>query len=351
MGSERPASVEWMERVTYRQAGVDREAAAQALRAARERIRATFTPQVLGDLGQFGGLYHLRQHRDPVLVSTIDGVGTKVLLLREAGRLEVAGRDAITHGVNDVVVLGAAPLFALDYVASARLTPQELGALLEGMAAACREEGVALIGGETAQMPGVYTPEGLDVAACVVGVVERDEVVDGSKIRPGHLLIGLAAAGLHTNGFSLVREVMARRRWSLQTVPEGLGMPLAEALLVPHRSYRRPLLALARTGWLRGAAHITGGGLAENLGRILPDGCRAAVDSRAWTPPRIFAVLAREGGIDREEMLAAFNMGIGAVAVVPRERGRLSVDICRANGVEAWVIGDVAAGERGVEVR
>ncbi|HXF83181.1 MAG TPA: AIR synthase related protein, partial [bacterium] len=200
------------DRLTYKDAGVDRAAIAAGLREAGERIRATFTPQVIGDLGAFGGLYHLRSYRDPVLVSTIDGVGTKVLLLRQAGRLTVAGRDAIIHGVNDLTVLGATPLFALDYIAAAALAPEELAALLEGVTTACREEGVALVGGETAQMPGVYAPQGLDVAACVVGVVERDELIDGSKIKPGHLLIGLASAGLHTNGFTLVREIMTRAR-------------------------------------------------------------------------------------------------------------------------------------------
>ena len=337
--------------LTYKDAGVDRAGIAQALGAVRDRIRGTFTAQVLGDLGQFSGLFHLRSYRDPVLVSTIDGVGTKALLLREAGRLSVAGRDAIVHGVNDVAVLGATPLFALDYIAGALLDATEVAALLEGMTAACREEGVALIGGETAQMPGVYTAQGLDVAACVVGVAERDEIADGTKIKPGHLLIGLAAAGLHTNGFSLVREVMARRRWSLDTMPEELGMPLRDVLLAPHRSYRKPLLALAKSQFLRGAAHITGGGIAGNLVRVLPQGVRAVIDTRGWTPPRLFAVLAQAGGIDREEIWGTFNMGVGAIAVVPKERGRLSVDICRANGAEAWVIGEIVPGERGVELR
>lgn len=339
------------DRLTYKDAGVDRETIARSLGALSDQIRSTFTPQVLGDLGQFSGLYHLRHYRDPVLVSTIDGVGTKALLLREAGRLAVAGRDAIVHGVNDVAVLGATPLFALDYIAGARLEAPEVTALLEGMAAACREEGLALIGGETAQMPGVYTAQGLDVAACVVGVVERDELADGARIKPGCLLIGLAASGLHTNGYSLAREIMARRRWTLDTVPDELGAPLRDLLLAPHRSYRKPLLALATSQFLRGAAHITGGGIAANLVRVLPQGCRAVIDTRGWTVPRLFAVLANAGGIEAEEMLGTFNMGVGAIAVVPRERGRLSVDICRANGAEAWVIGEIVPGERGVEVR
>lgn len=338
-------------RLTYHDAGVNREAAAAALGAARERIRQTYTSGVLGDVGQFGGLFRLEGYRDPVLVSTIDGVGTKVLLARDAGRLEIAGHDAIVHGVNDVAVLGAAPLFALDYLAASRLDAQAVAALLDGMTAACREEGVALIGGETAQMPGVYTEQGIDVAACVIGVAERDGLCDGAKIKPKDVLIGMASSGLHTNGFSLVREIMTRRRWTLGSIPDELGAPLGQVLLAPHRSYRRPLTSLAKSQWLRGAAHITGGGIPGNVARILPQGCRAVVNTRTWKVPHLFAVLAQAGEVEREEMFATFNMGVGMIAVVPRERAGLASDICRANGADAWIIGEIAAGERGVEVR
>lgn len=336
-------------RLTYAAAGVDRGTVLAALAAGTPAIRATFSPHVLGDIGQFGGLFHLTGYRDPVLVSTIDGVGTKVLLAREAGRLDVVGRDAIVHGVNDVAVLGATPTFALDYLAASRLTSGEITALLSGITAACREEGVALVGGETAQMPGVYAESGLDVVAAVVGVAERDGLTDGSRIRPGDILIGLASAGLHTNGYSLVREIMARRRWSLDTVPDGLSTSLADALLVPHRSYRRPLAALAKAGWLRGAAHVTGGGIAGNLVRILPEGRRARLDPDSWPVPKLFSVLRQAGGVDDPEMSATFNMGVGMIVVAPKERGRLATDICRANGAEAWIIGSVISGERGVE--
>lgn len=335
--------------LTYAAAGVDRQRVAAALADAAPAIRETFSTRVVGDVGQFGGLVRLSGYRDPVLVATIDGVGTKVLLAREGRRLDVAGRDAVVHGVNDVAVLGATPLFVLDYLAASQFTLEELRALLAGVTAACREEGVALVGGETAQMPGVYTAEGLDVVACVVGVVERDGVTDGSRIRAGDVLIALAAGGLHTNGFSLAREIMARRHWTLETAPEGLGMPLGQALLTPHRSYRRPLSALAKAGWLRGAAHITGGGIAANLLRILPEGRRARVDLSSWSVPPLFVALQEAGGVDDEEMFATFNMGVGMIVVVPKERGRLATDICRANGAEAWIIGSVAGGERGVE--
>lgn len=337
------------EGLTYAAAGVDRGRVAGALAAATSGIRETFSARVLGDVGQFSGLFHLSGFRDPVLVSTIDGVGTKTLLAREAGRLDVVGRDAIVHGVNDVAVLGAAPMFALDYLAASRLEASEVTALLGGITAACREEGVALVGGETAQMPGVYTGQGLDVAACVIGVVERDGLTDGARIRPGDVLIGLASSGLHTNGYALVREIMARRRWTLDTIPGGLAVPLRDVLLSPHRSYRRPLSALGKAGWLRGAAHITGGGIAANLVRILPEGRRAQVDPASWPVPRLFAALQQAGDVDDGEMHVTFNMGVGMIAVVPRERGRLSTDICRANGAEAWIIGSVTSGERGVE--
>lgn len=323
-----------------------------ALAEAGPGIRETFSARVIGDLGQFGGLFHLGAppgYRDPVLVSTIDGVGTKTLLARAAGRLDVAGRDVIVHGINDVAVMGATPLFALDYLAASRLEPAEITALLAGAAAACREEGVALLGGETAQMPGVYADHGLDVVAAVVGVVERDGLTDGSRIRPGDVLIGLASAGLHTNGYTLVREIMTRRRWTLDTVPDGLAVPLGEALLAPHRSYRRPLRALAKAGWLRGAAHITGGGIAGNLIRILPEGRRARLDRSVWPVPPLFQVLQQAGEITDAEMRATFNLGVGMIVVVPKERGRLATDICRANGAEAWIVGSVSSGERGVE--
>src|SRR5574341_1358853 len=337
------------ERLTYAAAGVDRGTVMAALAAGAPAIRGTFSTRVLSDMGQFGGLFHLTGYRDPVLVSTIDGVGTKVLLAREAGRLDVVGRDVIVHGVNDVAVLGATPLFALDYLAASRIQADEITALLAGATTACREEGVALIGGETAQMPGVYAEVGLDVVGAVVGVSERDGLTDGSRIRPGDILIGLASAGLHTNGFSLVREIMAQRRWTPTTVPEGLPVSLADALLVPHRSYRRPLAALAKAGWLRGAAHVTGGGIAGNLVRILPEGRRARLDPGSWPVPTLFSVLQRAGNLDDEEMSGTFNMGVGMIVVAPRERGRLATDICRANGAEAWIIGSVISGERGVE--
>lgn len=336
--------------LTYREAGVDRQAARTLVEAAHTTIRQTFSPRVLGDVGHFGGLFHLGDYRDPVLVSTIDGVGTKTLLAAEAGRLDVVGRDVVAHGVNDVAVLGAVPMFMLDYIASAQLDPKTAAQVLEGMASACQEEGVALIGGETAQMPGIYRPEGLDIVGCMVGVVEREDLCDGTAIRPGDALVGLASTGLHTNGYSLARAVLQRTRWSLDDTFAEFGGTLANALLAPHRSYRRALLALHRAGWMRGAAHITGGGIPGNLVRILPPGCRARVETRVWPVPPIFTLLGREGNIPRDEMFATFNMGIGLIAVTSAERAGLAMDICRVNGAEAWIIGEVLSGDWGVDV-
>jgi len=338
-------------RLTYRDAGVARDAVQATLMASRDQVRETHTGAVLGEPGHFAGLFQLGAFRDPVFVATIDGVGTKTLLANAANRLPVIGHDAIIHGVNDVAVLGATPLFALDYVASVKLTPDALEAILRGVVTACREEGVALLGGESAEMPGVYAERGLDVVAAVVGVVERSELTDGSKIRPGDVLIGLASTGLHTNGYSLARAVITARRWSLNDVPGELGTTLADALLAPHRSYRRALQALGRAGFLRGAAHITGGGIGANLARVLPPGCRARVDVGTWEVPRIFAALAKAGGIPTAEMFATFNMGLGMIVVTSRDRAGIALDLAQANGPKSWIIGEVVSGETGVDVK
>jgi phosphoribosylformylglycinamidine cyclo-ligase len=337
-------------RLTYKEAGVDRDAPGALIAGSRDRIRGTFSSRVLGDVGHFAGLFRLNGFRDPVLVSSIDGVGTKVLLASAAGRLGVAGRDAIVHGVNDVAVIGATPLFALDYLAAAHWEPDAATAVLEGITAACHDEGVALLGGETAQMPGVYADGGLDVVACVVGVVERDGVCDGRAIRPGDVILGLASDGLHTNGYSLVRTLIARRRWSLRDVVAEIGGPLQDALLAPHRSYRKPLQALSRSGLLRGAAHVTGGGIPGNLARILPQGCRARIDRSAWTIPPLFRLIAQAGSVEESEMFATFNMGLGMLAVVPKLRAGVALDMCAANGIEAWIVGEIVAGETGVDL-
>lgn len=341
------ASGSWL---TYKEAGVDRQASASLMDAVGRTIRSTFTTRVLGDLGHFSSLFHLRGYTDPVLVTTIDGVGTKALLAAEAGRLDLAGRDVVVHGVNDVAVMGATPLLMLDYVAAARLDPVAAAQVVDGISAACREQRVALVGGEMAQMPGVYTTPGVDIVGCVIGAVERSAIIDGSSIKPGHALIGMVAAGLHTNGYTLVRALLAQRGWSLGDSIAELGTTWRELLLRPHLSYRRPLLALAAAGHLRGAAHITGGGIPGNLVRILPDGCRARVRTGAWPVPAIFTFLERVGKIPRDEMFGTFNMGVGMIAVVPAPRAGVAIDLSKANGADASVIGEIVSGEKGVEL-
>lgn len=338
--------------LTYRDAGVDVAKKEALLRRLGERIRTTFTPHVLGDIGLFGGLYALGPGaNDPVLVASVDGVGTKTKVAREMGRFEVIGRDVVAHCANDVAVHGARPLFFLDYVAMGNLEPAVLEALLEGMVQACRETGLALIGGETAEMPGVYPPGEVDVVGCVVGMVPRARLIDGTTIAPGDLLIGLASNGLHTNGFSLARHVLARAGLSLETHPGDLAAPLGEILLQPHRNYAPAVLQVVEEGEVHGIAHITGGGLPGNLARILPPGCHAVVRRGSWPVPPIFSFLQELGGIGEEEMFHTFNMGIGMVVVVPPRGAEGVVAAFERCGEKAFVIGEVRPGPRGVEIR
>ena len=306
----------------YRQSGVDIDAGNETVRRIRSLARATFTPGVLSDIGSFGGLFRLDRdrYRDPVLVSSADGVGTKLKVAFMTGRHDTVGADLVNHCVNDILVQGAEPLFFLDYLATGRLSPAVAEAVVAGVARGCRENGCALIGGETAEMPGFYADGEYDIAGFIVGIVERERIVDGRSIVPSDVLIGLPSAGLHTNGYSLARRILfdvcGLRADS--DVPE-LGTTVGDALLAPHRSYLpviRPLLAV---GLIKGMAHITGGGITENLPRVLPEGCGAVVDPRAWVVLSIFRVLQERGGIASDEMFRTFNMGIGMILVCARE--------------------------------
>ena len=343
--------------VTYRDAGVDIDAKAEILAGVRARIRATYGAGAL-DAGEgFGGLFHLTGYRDPVIVSSIDGVGTKTRLALLSGRPRQAGADIVAHGANDVLCQGAAPLFMLDYVASASLDPAVVSEAIEGIADACAAQGIALLGGETAEMPGVYARRELDVVGCTVGVVERDSVITGAGIRPGDAIIGLGSDGLHTNGYTLARAVLlprgsreAVRRALARKVP-GLGETVGEALLRPHRPYARPVLALRRRVALHGIAHVTGGGLPGNLVRILPDGSRAVLVRSRWPVPPIFTVIQRRGRIAEGEMFRTFNMGLGLVLIVPRGDSAAAVRSLEAAGERAWVVGEITSGIPGVEIR
>ncbi len=336
----------------YRQSGVDIDAGNETVRRIKSLARSTFTAGVLSEIGSFGGLFRLDRDRfqEPVLVSSADGVGTKLKLAFMTGRHDTIGADLVNHCVNDILVQGAEPLFFLDYLATGRLSPDVAEQVVAGVARACRENGCALVGGETAEMPGFYADGEYDIAGFIVGVVDRAKLVDGRSIVPGDVLIGLPSTGLHTNGYSLARRVFFDvAGWKPDTHVDELHATIGDALLATHRSYLPVLRPLLDRGIVKGLAHITGGGITENLPRILPEGCVAEIDRRAWTVPRLFSLLQLRGGIRDEEMFRAFNMGIGMIVVCsPREAEGVLDAVARAGEPHAVRIGFVVAGHRGV---
>jgi phosphoribosylformylglycinamidine cyclo-ligase len=337
--------------LTYRDAGVDPAATEAVLRRLAPKVRATFTREVVGRWGLFGGMVRVPPLQAPVLVASVDGVGTKTLLARRPEEFRILGHDAVAHGLNDVAVHGARPLLFLDYVATGRLRPEALEAVVEGVADACARYGVALVGGETAEMPGVYAEGAWDVVGCTVGVVEAGRLVDASRVRAGDVLLGLASDGLHTNGYSLARAVLVREPADLDRYEPELGCTLGEALLRPHRCYAHSLLRLVDelAGQVTAMAHITGGGIPGNLGRVLPEGCRAEVRVR-WEVPAVFRLVAQRGPVDEEEMFRVFNMGVGMVVVVRPEAASRAEEVLRACGETVYRVGEVTPGPRGVSV-
>lgn len=303
--------------LTYAEAGVDIGAAEENVRRIAEHVRSTHGPRVLGTFGAFAGLFHLRDLRDPVLVASTDGVGSKLQLGIQLDQHEVVGRDLVNLSVNDVLTTGAKPLFFLDYVAVHQLDHEVMERLVGGMASACRENGCALLGGETAQLPDLYRPEQYDLAGFVVGAVERDQVINGSSVRPGDRVWALPSSGLHTNGYSLARHVIDASGLDLNAKPEALkGVSVGEALLQPHLSYLGALAPLLeRPGTIKAMAHITGGGLEGNLPRVLPEAVAAEVTWGAWAIPPIFGVLQDAGRLEFGEMMRVFNMGLGMAFV------------------------------------
>ncbi|HET8626372.1 MAG TPA: phosphoribosylformylglycinamidine cyclo-ligase [Thermomicrobiales bacterium] len=331
----------------YRAAGVDIDAGNEALRRIRGRVRATFGPQVLADVGHFGGLYALADVGDgqTVLVASADGVGTKLKLAFALDRHDTIGADLVNHCVNDILACGARPLFFLDYFATGALDPATVEAVVGGLAGACEANGCALLGGETAELPGFYAAGEYDLAGFIVGRVRRDALVTGTAIRAGDVLLGLPSAGLHTNGYALARAALGLTgapdevRAALAEAPVGLGRSLGEALLAPHRSYLAPVSALLDAGLVTGMAHITGGGLVENVPRMLPEGLAARFDLGAWDTPLLFELIRLRGGVEQAEMYRVFNMGVGfVVACRPADAGA-----ARALAPEARAIGRVEA--------
>jgi phosphoribosylformylglycinamidine cyclo-ligase len=336
----------------YKASGVDIDAGHEVVRRIRALARGTFTSGVLSDIGSFGGLFRLgdRAAGDPVLVASADGVGTKLRVAFMTGRHGTIGVDLVNHCVNDILVQGAEPLFFLDYLATGRLEPDVAVEIVEGLAAACRDNGCALLGGETAEMPGFYKDGEYDVAGFIVGLVPRERLVDGRRIAPGDRLIGLPSSGLHTNGYSLARRIAFEiAGLDVGARFPGSDVPLGEALLTPHRSYLPLVRPMLPSGVIKGMAHITGGGITDNLPRIFPEGTGAVIDRSAWRVPPIFTWLGEAGNVPDDDMLRTFNMGIGLILVVGAEDSEPVLRDLRAAGEQgAVVIGTVEAGVPGV---
>ena len=331
----------------YAAAGVDVDLGNRVKRGIQDLAASTHGPEVLGKIGGFGGLFRpdFKRLKDPVLVSSVDGVGTKLKIAFATGRHDTVGQDLVNHCINDIAVIGARPLFFLDYIGGAKLEPVVFRQILKGFAKACRAGGCALIGGETAQMPGMYHPGEYDLAGTIVGVVDRPKLLDGSKIRPGDVLVGLRGNGLHTNGYSLARQVLLEKlRLPLVMPARGMKNTLASELLRVHPNYQ-PLMASLPLGMLHGAAHITGGGLLDNLPRVLPVGCRALIDSRAWKVPMLFELIQHGGQVPQMEMYQVFNMGIGMVLIVSAAQADKAARL--TNGI---VIGSVVKGPKDVVI-
>lgn len=342
-----------MKETTYRDSGVDIDAGNRAVALIRQHVRSTFRPEVLTDIGLFGGLFALGRHERPVLVSSADGVGTKLMVAALLTKYDTIGIDLVNHCVNDIFTTGAEPLFFLDYYAAGVLVPEQVEQVVKGLASACREVGCALVGGEMAEMPDLYAPGDFDLAGFIVGVAERDRLLDGSTIVPGDVLVGLPSNGLHTNGYSLVRKVlrltegsMAERQARLAECRPQLGRSLGEVLLEPHRCYYRSLQP--HLAHVKALAHITGGGLLENVPRVLPNGLAARFDVGSWPALPIFDLIRREGNVPELEMYRTFNMGLGMVAVAAPSAAAVLV----AEVPDALAVGEVVtAGERLVELR
>jgi phosphoribosylformylglycinamidine cyclo-ligase len=322
----------------YASAGVDIDLGNRLKRGLPRVVRQTHGPQVLGKIGGFGGLFraNFRSLRDPVLVASIDSVGTKLKIAFAMDKHDTVGADLVNHCVNDIAVLGARPLFFLDYIGCEKLKAHVFNQLLRGFARACRLAGCALIGGETAQLPGMYHQDEYDLAGCIVGLVDRHAIIDGRRIKPGDVILGLASNGLHTNGYSLARKILFDQMGlRIRSRLPGAVTTVGHELLRVHRNYQ-PLLARMPAGLLKGLAHITGGGLIDNIPRILPKNCDAVIETASWQPARIFRILEQNGRIDPAEMYQIFNMGIGMVAIVSEDDAKRAASMLKARKI-GWV--------------
>ena len=338
--------------ITYRDAGVDIDEMNSAVLRMKEHVRSTFTPGVLSDLGSFGGIFapDLSSYRQPVLVSSIDGVGTKLKVAFLVGKHDSIGIDLVSHCVNDILVQGARPLFFLDYFATGKLSKDVVVEVVKGLAEGCRAVGCALLGGETAEMPGLYGEGEYDLAGCIVGIADRERIVDGSGITPKDAVIGLASSGLHTNGYSLARRVLFETLGPHDRPAQLGGGTLGEELLTPHRCYANVVLPLLDELPIKGMAHLTGGGFYDNIPRVLPANCSVTVDRRTWPIPPIFTLIQEFGNVPDSEMFRTFNMGIGFVLIAHREQASSILQRLRDSGQDAWLIGEVHRGVPEVDV-
>ena len=325
----------------YKKAGVDISAGEEFVRMIKPQVRQTFTPGVITDIGAFGGFFlpDFSQYKKPVLVSSIDGVGTKLKIAIELGRYDTVGSCLVNHCVNDILVCGAKPLFFLDYYACGKLTPEIAAAVVTGMVNACRENGCALIGGETAEMPGLYQEKDFDLAGSIVGVVDHEKIVNGNAVREGDVLIGLPSTGLHTNGYSLARKVLEGMMH--HTVP-GLDGTVGEELLKVHRSYLSVIAPFFGSPDVRGLSHITGGGLMGNTMRIVPEGLVLDVEWKSWPEPLIFDIIRKEGQVPEEDMRRTFNLGVGLVMIVEKNAVERVLSGLTSQGENAYIVGKVS---------
>ncbi len=362
--------------MTYKDAGVNIDAGKEAIKRIKALAASTRSPEVLADVGPFSGLARLnpfiREYKDPVLVQSTDGVGTKIIIAKMMGKFDTIGIDLVNHCANDIVTVGAKPITLLDYIGTDKLSPDIIEQIIIGVVEACKNIGCSLIGGEMAEMPAIYRKESHDLVGCMTGVVEYSKIIDGTKIQSGDQLIGLASSGFHTNGFSLVRKIFMKGYCASfyelrNTHVEELGATLGEALLEPHRAYVNPILKLLNEGEveIHGLAHITGGGIKDNLLRILPKGCQAIIHKNYWKVPPIFSFLQKKGNVSEAEMFRVFNMGIGMIVVVPGwQAGKATQRLGwfldaqeKGAGLHQWggddlvfQIGDIKAGRRSVKI-
>jgi len=342
-----------MSSLTYKDSGVDKEAGYESVRMMKEHVRKTYTPGVISDLGGFSGLFSLAAFKfdEPVLVSGSDGVGTKILIAFMMDIHDTVGEDCVAMSVNDILCQGAKPLFFIDYIATGKLIPEKIAAIVKGVCSGCEKAGAALIGGETAEMPGLYNTNEYDLAGFAVGIVDRNKIIDGTKIKAGDILIGIPSSGLHSNGFSLVRKILFDlNSYDVNTYIPEFGKKLGEELLTPTSIYPKMIEPLLQQNLIKGMSHITGGGFFENIPRMFSDGLRAKIQIQNIQTPAIFDFIQKAGKIDKREMYGTFNMGIGLVVAVAEQDAEKAMNLLKSQSANPIELGIVMSGEKGIDI-